>query len=133
MISLKFKLQMCFTFIFTCIMAMVYNFSKIFIISKLLHKCNIFLHLDVILVLLLLILTFSSFQNQLFFSGFPSRFIKLFHIIFFTICLFSMWSNVQTFDVEQSQETCSPIFVVEEFSWLFAHLFFELKIQYQHK
>ena len=98
MISLKFKLQMCFTFIFTCIMAMVYNFSKIFIISKLLHKCNIVLHLDVILVLLLLILTFSSFQNQLFFSGFPFKIHKtfsynLFHdmFVFYVIKCPNLW------------------------------------------
>ena len=37
-------------------------------------------------------------------------------------------------DIEYPKGICSPIFVAEEFSGLFAHhLFFYLKIQDQHK
>ena len=45
-----------------------------------------------------------------------------------------MSSNSQIVDIEYPQGICLPIFVVEEFSGLFAHsLIFYLKAQCQHK
>ena len=38
------------------------------------------------------------------------------------MCLSSMRSNPQIADIEYPQGICSPIFFVEEFSGLFAHL-----------
>ena len=59
---------MCCASIFTCVMAMSSNFPVIYTFRELLpHKYKILLHLDVILVLLLLTVTFFSFQNQLYF------------------------------------------------------------------
>ena len=39
----------------------------------------------------------------------------------YKVCLFSIWSNPQIFDIEYPQGICSPIFVAEDFSGLFTH------------
>ena len=44
----------------------------------------------------------------------------------YKICLFSILLNAQIVDIEYRQGICSPIFVVEEFSGLFAQPFIYL-------
>ena len=52
----------------------------------------------------------------------------------YKVCLFSIWSDPQIVEIEYLQGTCSPIFVVKDFSGLFPHpTIFQLKIQCQHK
>ena len=61
----------CCASIFTCATTMISDFSIIFILANFFRiffsKCNILLHLDMVLILLLLTVTFFSFQNQLHF------------------------------------------------------------------
>ena len=56
----------CCTLIVTCIMTLISHFSIIYNLRFLFHKCNNISHLDVILVVSLLTVTFFSFQNQLY-------------------------------------------------------------------
>ena len=62
---------MCCTSIFTCMMTMISRFSIIYTFRELFkiffHKYKTRLHLDVILILVFLTVTFCSFQNQLYF------------------------------------------------------------------
>ena len=129
---------MCRTSIFTCIVAMsssfliIYTFREIFL-RFFFHKYNILLHLDVILILLLLTVTFFSFHKQLYFfaccfEDSHNCFIQSF--LQNKVCLFSMWSNAQT--VEIATRICSPIFVVFWIIWTSIY-FFNSKIQCQHK
>ena len=58
---------MCCVSIFTCIMTMISNFLVVYIFRELFqdfffHKYNIILHLDLILILLLLMVTFFVFK-----------------------------------------------------------------------
>ena len=63
---------MCCDSIFTCIMTMIFDFSIVFIFTKLFLgfvflKYTILLRFDLDLILLLLTVTFFSFQNHLYF------------------------------------------------------------------
>ena len=95
------------------------NFAKIPF-----HKCNILLHLNVILIFLLLMVTFFSFQNQLYFYcvllKIPKNFFRQ-SFPWYKVCLFSIQLNAQVVDIEYPQGICSPIFVVEVLSEVFAH------------
>ena len=73
------------------------------------------MHLDVILIFVLLMETFFSFQNILYFL----RVHKIFSE--YKVCFSSMWSNPQIVDIEYLQGICCPIFDVEEFSKLSAY------------
>ena len=123
---------MCCTSVFTCIMGTVSIFSIIAIILChftqtflwiFFHKCNILLHLDMILVLLLLKITFFLFKINYIFAcslkAVQNFFIQSFPR--YKVCLFSMWSNSKIVGIEYSQGKCSPIFVEEVFTGLFAH------------
>ena len=69
-------------FYFTIIVAMISNFLIIYTFRELFNyffqKHNILLHLDVISICLLIIVTFFSFQNQLYFLGVSLKFHKTF-------------------------------------------------------
>ena len=63
---------MCCVSIFSCIMTIISNSPIIYTFREhflwfFFYKCNILLHLDVILILVLLTIKFFSFQNQLHF------------------------------------------------------------------
>ena len=109
---------------FVCIMAMISNFSIIFIFFKLFMiffcKCNILLHFDVILVLFLLTIAFFfSFQSQLYCSRVLLKIHKTFsdnllHDINYGCFLYDQIPKLLTKNI-------LTIFVVEDFSGLFAH------------
>ena len=110
---------------------MISDFLAIYAIF---HKCNKFLYLDGILVLLLSMVTF--FKSIILFL-FSLKNSQNFFIQAFPWCkvsLLSMWSNAQIVDTEYPRCICSSIFVVAEFSGLLHfNLFIQLKIPYQHK
>ena len=115
---------MCCASMFLCIMTMISEFSIIYIFS--IFKCNVLLHLDMILILFLLTGTFFSFQNQLYFPHIHLKKYKTFSNNIqsfprYKVCLFSILSKAQVVDIKYPQGICSPIFVVEECSGLFAH------------
>ena len=98
-----------------------------------LRKYNILLGINVILILLLLTVTFFSLQKQWHFFKCSLKESQNFFIQSFPrykVCLFSIWSYPQIVDIEYRQWICSPTFIVEDFSGLFARLsIFWLTIQ----
>ena len=124
---------MCCDSIFTCIMTMIFDFSIIFIFTKLVLgfvflKYNILLRFDLVLILLLLTVTFFSFQNHLYFLRVALKKYKTFsynlfnnikHDCFLYDQITKLLTSVEI--VQYLQRICSPIFVVEEFSGLFVH------------
>ena len=119
---------MCCTSIFTCKMTLVSNFLIIYTLRELFEDSfstnityfcilmwsqflfvigNIFFFLKSIIFF-----AFSRKDSQYYFmQSFPQ----------YKVCLFSMWSNAQVVDIEYLPGICSPIFLVEELSGLFAH------------
>ena len=109
--------------LFACVMTMMSDFSITYIFSIffgfLFHKYSILLNLHVILILFLLTITFSSFQNQWFFTcSFKESqnfFIKSFSR--YKVCLFSyMWWYAQIVNIKYPKEIWSHISVVEDYS-----------------
>ena len=119
---------MCFTSMFTCIVAMISTFSVIYALESFFKI--LFPQIQH---------TFASWcdfnssivnGSKFFFSKPVLLFerclkdVQNFFIQSFSwseICLSSMRSNPQIVDIEYLEGICSPIFVVAEFSELFAH------------
>ena len=107
---------------YVCIMAMISNFSIIFIFFKLFMiffcKCNILLHFDVILVLFLLTIAFFfSFQSQ----SYCSRVLLKIHKTFSDNLLRDINYGCFLYDQMPKLLNILTIFVTEDFSELFAH------------
>ena len=118
--------------------AIVSYFSITFIFIKhfcksFFHKCNNPLHLGIIFIFFLLIVTFFFFSKLIEFEALSLRKLQnLFVRSFprFKLCLFYILSKAHVVYIEYPQRVCSPIFVVEDFSRLFAHhLFFNEKLE----
>ena len=101
---------MCCPSMFTCTMAMISSFliisafRGIFFLRFFFHKYNILLPLDVISILLLLTVTFFSFQNHLYFlcvllKKYKSFSCNLFHDIKYVCFLCDQMSTLLTLNI----------------------------------
>ena len=132
---------MCCTCIFTCIMTMISNFPIIctvreFFLKFFFHKCNIVLHLDVILILLLLTVTSLSFQNQLYFQRAlieaQNFFIQSFPRYKYVCFLCDQMPKLLTLNIRK--EYAHLFLLLKIFlDYLYINIFLQLKIKYQHK
>ena len=124
--------------IFPCVMTIIFIFSMIYIFSKLFgnifREYNILFHLHVILLLHLLTVSFFPFQKQLYFwrvflKKHKTFSYDLFHDIKYVYFLYDQIPQIV--DMECPQGICLPIFVVKEFSGLFARpsIFFNQRLK----
>ena len=120
---------MCGVSRFTCIMTMVSEFSLIFIFSKLFtiffSKYNLILRLDIILFFILLVVTFFSFQNQLYFLRVLLKQHKTFsynlsHDIKYACLLYDQIPNMLTFNFRKEYPLLPSLFL----DYFHIHLFF---------
>ena len=110
---------MCCAFIFISIMTMVSNFSVIFIVCK--RFCKYFLfYLGVILVIILLTVTFFSFQSKIyFFYVFLKNNKYLLHNIYYAYFLYDQMPKLVTLNIHKEYVA---VFAVYDFSGLFIQL-----------
>ena len=133
---------MCCFSVFTSIMAIIWDFPIIYIFRELFlrfffHKFYIHSHLDVILVLLLLMATIFSSDNQLHFLRVLLKINKTFSYNPFRnikyVCF--LCDQIPKLLKLKIHKEYSYLFLLFKnfLDWLHIHIFFRLKIQCQHK